>query len=58
MYAATELASNGDLRSFLRASRRTYGDSASSTIHSQQLLRFAVDIAAGMGHLASKGVRH
>ncbi|XP_072023822.1 uncharacterized protein [Amphiura filiformis] len=58
MYVATELAANGNLRAFLRKSRRSLNGQNSSTIPSQQLFRFATDIAAGMEHLASKGIIH
>ena len=63
MYVAMEYAKHGDLRSFLRKSRKLrqheYGNCGSTPFLSKtMLLRFALDTAQGLRHLADKQVTH
>lgn len=61
LYVAMEYAQHGDLRSYLRKSRRKkqtlYANANSFTPLSQAaLLKFALDAASGLSHLAIKQV--
>ena len=63
MYVAMEYAKHGDLRSFLRKSRKLrqheYGNCGSTPFLSKtMLLRFALDTAQGLRHLADRQVTH
>ncbi|XP_070194131.1 tyrosine-protein kinase receptor Tie-1-like [Littorina saxatilis] len=63
MYVAMEYAKHGDLRSFLRKSRKLrqheYGNCGSIPFVSKtMLLRFALGAAQGMRHLAEKQIIH
>lgn len=64
LYIAIEYAPYGNLLDFLRKSRVLETDPAfakehctASTLTSQQLLQFAVDVATGMHYLSDKQVR-
>lgn len=64
LYIAIEYAPYGNLLDFLRKSRVLETDPAfakehgtASTLTSQQLLQFAVDVATGMHYLSDKRVR-
>ncbi|KAL5021296.1 hypothetical protein ScPMuIL_000451, partial [Solemya velum] len=63
LYVAMEYAQNGDLRSYLRKSRRKkqtiYANANAFTPLSQAaLLKFAFDAASGLSHLANKQIIH
>lgn len=65
LYIAIEYAPYGNLLDFLRKSRVLETDPAfakehgtASTLTSQQLLQFAVDVANGMHYLSDKQVEH
>lgn len=65
LYIAIEYAPYGNLLDFLRKSRVLETDPAfakehgtASTLTSQQLLQFAVDVATGMHYLSDKQVRN
>ena len=58
-----EYMPGGDLRSFLKRSRKmeepkVCNEKESSTISQSTILQFALDIANGMAHLASRQVRY
>ena len=54
LYVALEYLPNGDLRNHLRSSRPDTDSEPSLT--SEQLIKFALDVAMGMEHLASSAV--
>ena len=54
LYVTLEYLPNGDLRNHLRASRPDTESEPSLT--SDQLIKFALDVAMGMEHLASSAV--
>lgn len=61
MYVAMEYAKHGDLRTFLRKSRKLrqheYGNcGASPFVSKTMLLRFALNTSQGLRHLADKQV--
>ncbi|XP_033636736.1 uncharacterized protein LOC117297699 [Asterias rubens] len=56
LYVALEYLPNGDLRNHLRSSRPDTDSEPSLT--SEQLIKFALDVAMGMEHLASSAVIH
>ena len=65
MYVAMEFAQHGDLRSYLRQSRRhtslhEYGNTLAPSLHTvlspQLLLKLCLDTALGLRHLAEKQV--
>ncbi|XP_033636365.1 ephrin type-A receptor 3-like [Asterias rubens] len=56
LYVALEYLPNGDLRNHLRSSRPDTESEPSLT--SDQLIKFALDVAMGMEHLASSAVIH
>nr|KAG5709599.1 hypothetical protein BaRGS_001649 [Batillaria attramentaria] len=63
MYVAMEYAKHGDLRTFLRKSRKLrqheYGNCAAQPfVGKAMLLRFALDAAQGLRHLAEKQIIH
>ncbi|XP_076440638.1 uncharacterized protein LOC143280044 isoform X2 [Babylonia areolata] len=63
MYVAMEYAKHGDLRTFLRKSRKLrqhdYGNcGATPFVSKTMLLRFALDAAQGLRHLADKQIIH
>lgn len=63
MYVAMEYAKHGDLRTFLRKSRKLrqheYGNCAATPfVGKAMLLRFALDAAQGLRHLADKQIIH
>ncbi|XP_022111573.1 tyrosine-protein kinase receptor Tie-1-like isoform X2 [Acanthaster planci] len=57
LYVTLEYLPNGDLRSYLR-NARTQGDSGQTSLSSEKLIQFALDVAEGMQHLAALGVIH
>ncbi|XP_071799993.1 tyrosine-protein kinase receptor Tie-1-like [Asterias amurensis] len=57
LYVAMEYLSNGDLRCYLRKAR-SMEDEGQASLSPQKLLRFALDVAKGMQHLAAHGVIH
>ncbi|KAK6180238.1 hypothetical protein SNE40_012428 [Patella caerulea] len=62
MYVAMEYARYGDLRTFLRRSRKnkdhhTYANMA-STLRQTTLLKFALDTVSGLAYIAEKGIIH
>ncbi|XP_022097118.1 angiopoietin-1 receptor-like isoform X2 [Acanthaster planci] len=57
LYVALEYLPKGDLRSYLRRDR-LQSDSDEGALSSTQLIKFALDIAKGMKHLAMSGVIH
>ncbi|XP_059160986.1 fibroblast growth factor receptor 2-like isoform X2 [Physella acuta] len=67
MYVAMEYAKHGDLRTFLRHSRRLtalheYDNTSSPFLHTalrpQTLIKLSLDTARGLGHLADKQIIH
>ena len=56
LYVALEYLPRGDLRSYLRTAR-SQSDSDEEALSSHQLVKFALDVAMGMEHLAMAGVR-
>ncbi|XP_038061266.1 fibroblast growth factor receptor 1-like [Patiria miniata] len=57
LYVALEYLPRGDLRSYLRTAR-SQSDSDDDALSSDQLVKFALDVAKGMEHLAKAGVIH
>ncbi|XP_038061244.1 discoidin domain-containing receptor 2-like [Patiria miniata] len=57
LYVALEYLPRGDLRSYLRTVR-SQSDSDEDALSSDQLVKFALDVAKGMEHLAKAGVIH
>ncbi|XP_038061539.1 cAMP-dependent protein kinase catalytic subunit 3-like [Patiria miniata] len=57
LFVALEYLSRGDLRSYLRTAR-SQSDSDEDALSSDQLVKFALDVAKGMEHLAKAGVIH
>ncbi|XP_038066556.1 tyrosine-protein kinase receptor Tie-1-like [Patiria miniata] len=57
LYVAFEFMPNGDLRTYLR-NARSLGDDDQSTLSSEKLIQFALDVAKGMQHLAALGIIH
>ncbi|XP_038060921.1 uncharacterized protein LOC119731750 [Patiria miniata] len=57
LYVALEYLPYGDLRSYLRTAR-SQSDSDEDALSSDQLVKFALDVARGMEHLAKAGVIH
>ncbi|XP_038061347.1 tyrosine-protein kinase ABL1-like [Patiria miniata] len=57
LYVALEYLPRGDLRSYLRTAR-SQSDSDEDALSSDQLVKFALDVAKGMEHLAKAGVIH
>ncbi|XP_038061929.1 uncharacterized protein LOC119732441 [Patiria miniata] len=57
LYVALEYLPYGDLRSYLRTAR-SQSDSDEEALSSDQLVKFALDVAKGMEHLAKAGVIH
>ncbi|XP_038060205.1 hemicentin-1-like [Patiria miniata] len=57
LYVALEYLPRGDLRSYLRTAR-SQSDSDEDALSSYQLVKFALDVANGMEHLAKAGVIH
>ncbi|XP_022083705.1 uncharacterized protein LOC110975479 [Acanthaster planci] len=57
LYVALEYLPHGDLRSYLRTAR-SQSDSDEDALSSDQLLKFALDVACGMDHLSLAGVIH
>ncbi|XP_022111619.1 angiopoietin-1 receptor-like [Acanthaster planci] len=57
LYVAVEYLPNGDLRTCLR-NARSQGDGGQTSLSSEKLIQFALDIAKGMQHLAASGVIH
>ena len=53
---ALEYLPHGDLRSYLRTAR-SQSDSDENALSPEQLVKFALDVAKGMEHLAGAGVR-
>ncbi|XP_041356821.1 angiopoietin-1 receptor-like [Gigantopelta aegis] len=63
MYVAMEYAKHGDMRTFLRRSRKmknhTYSNSnPGTTLRQTTLLKFALDTASGLAHLADHQIIH
>lgn len=61
MYVAMEFCVNGDLRSYLRKMKRCknnlYANAKTiSPIQKSVLLKFALDVASGLSHLADRQV--
>lgn len=63
LYVAMEYCSHGDLRTHLRECRKrktklysNVGDGTQLTY--SQMLKFALDVASGMAHLADRQVMH
>ncbi|XP_022083663.1 angiopoietin-1 receptor-like [Acanthaster planci] len=57
LYVALEYLPHGDLRSYLRTAR-SQSDSDEDALSSEQLVRFALNVAKGMEHLQNFGVIH
>ncbi|XP_038066572.1 angiopoietin-1 receptor-like [Patiria miniata] len=57
LYVALEFMPNGDLRTYLR-NARSLGDDDQSTLSSEKLIQFALDVARGMQHVDAVGVIH
>ncbi|XP_038066557.1 tyrosine-protein kinase receptor Tie-1-like [Patiria miniata] len=57
LYVALEFMPNGDLRTYLR-NARSLGDDDQSTLSSEKLIQFALDVAKAMHHLSEVGVIH
>ncbi|XP_038062477.1 ALK tyrosine kinase receptor homolog scd-2-like [Patiria miniata] len=57
LYVALEYLPYGNLRSYLRTAR-SQSDSDEDALSSDQLVKFALDVAKGMEHLAQAGVIH
>ncbi|XP_038062540.1 proto-oncogene tyrosine-protein kinase receptor Ret-like [Patiria miniata] len=57
LYVALEYLPYGDLRSYLRTAR-SQSDSDEYALSSDQLVKFALDVAKGMKHLAQAGMIH
>ncbi|XP_038061371.1 fibroblast growth factor receptor 2-like [Patiria miniata] len=57
LYVALEYLHRGDLRSYLRTAR-SQSDSDEDALSSDQLVKFALDVAKGMEHIAKAGVIH
>ncbi|XP_038068352.1 uncharacterized protein LOC119737808 [Patiria miniata] len=57
MFVALEHLPNGDLRTYLRKAR-TQSESDEGALSSDQLIKFALDVAKGMKHLSTSGVIH
>ncbi|XP_038066559.1 tyrosine-protein kinase receptor Tie-1-like [Patiria miniata] len=57
LYVALEFMPNGDLRTYLR-NARSLGDNDQSTLSSEKLIQFALDVAKGMQHLDAVEVIH
>ncbi|XP_038061480.1 tyrosine-protein kinase receptor old-1-like [Patiria miniata] len=57
LYVALEYLPRGDLRSYLRTAR-SQSDSDEDALSSEQLVKFALDVAKGMEHLAEARVIH
>ncbi|XP_038069274.1 fibroblast growth factor receptor-like isoform X2 [Patiria miniata] len=57
LYVALEFLPNGDLRSYLRTAR-SQSESDEGALSSNQLIKFALDVAKGMKHLSMSGVIH
>ncbi|XP_038058739.1 uncharacterized protein LOC119730017 [Patiria miniata] len=57
LYVALEYLPYGDLRSYLRTAR-SQSDSDEVALSFNQLVKFALDVAKGMEHLANAGVIH
>ncbi|XP_038066576.1 tyrosine-protein kinase receptor Tie-1-like [Patiria miniata] len=57
LYVALEFMPTGDLLTHLR-NARSVGDDDQTTLSSEKLIQFALDVAKGMQHLAACGVIH
>ncbi|XP_022097109.1 insulin-like growth factor 1 receptor [Acanthaster planci] len=57
LYVALEYLPKGDLRSYLRTGR-LQSESDEGALSPDQLIKFALDVAKGMEHLAMSGVIH
>ncbi|XP_022111315.1 fibroblast growth factor receptor 1-like [Acanthaster planci] len=57
LHVALEYLPYGDLRSYLRTAR-SQSDSDEDALSSEQLVKFALDVAKGMEHLSKAGVIH
>ncbi|XP_022083827.1 fibroblast growth factor receptor-like isoform X2 [Acanthaster planci] len=57
LYVALEYLMHGDLRSYLRTAR-SQSDTDEDVLSAEQLVKFALDIAKGMEHLAKARVIH
>ncbi|XP_038061108.1 angiopoietin-1 receptor-like [Patiria miniata] len=57
LYVALEYLPHGDLRSYLRTAR-SQSESDEDALSFDQLVKFALDVAKGMEHLAKAGVIH
>ena len=55
LYVALEYMPNGDLRAYLR-NARSQGGGDQTSLSSEMLIQFALDVARGMQHLAGMGV--
>lgn len=63
MYLAMEFVKNGDLRSYLRKQRKAKHNLYANTkiispVQQTMLLKFALDVATGLNHLAEKQIIH
>ena len=57
LYVALEFITFGDLRTYLRTTRRRDASGGMHKLPPTRLLNFALDVAKGMDHLSKLGVR-
>ncbi|XP_072048570.1 tyrosine-protein kinase receptor Tie-1-like [Amphiura filiformis] len=58
LYVALEFVTFGDLRTYLRTTRRRDKSGATHRLQPTRLMSFALDVAKGMDHLSKLGIIH
>ncbi|XP_072048552.1 angiopoietin-1 receptor-like [Amphiura filiformis] len=58
LYVALEFVTFGDLRTYLRTTRRRDQSGATHRLQPTRLMSFALDVAKGMDHLSKLGIIH